>query len=74
MRDQSWSSSQKTVACGLLILDQFMKDCILWEKHHAGVGEQSEDEEVAETKPYGPTITFIPHFLALLRGKEVEES
>lgn len=74
MRDQSWSSSQKTAACGLLTLDQFIKDCILWEKHHAGVGEQCEGEEVADIKLYGPTITFIPHFLALLRGKEVKES
>lgn len=35
---------------------------------HAGVGEQCEEEEVAEVMCYEPTTTPILHLAALLRG------
>lgn len=53
--------------------DQFRKDCSLWEGLHAGAGEESEEEGVAETKRYELTVTPFPHPSALLEGEEAEE-
>jgi len=51
------------------MLEQFMKNCILWEGPHAGAGDEREEEGVAETKCYGLTATSIPHPPALQEGR-----
>ena len=47
------------------MLDQFVKDYVLWKEIHAGAGEESEDEGAAETKNYELTSIPIPHPPAL---------
>ena len=50
-----------------------MKDCIPCKGSHTGTREESEGEEVAETKCYGLTATPVSHPSALLGGgREVE--
>lgn len=44
------------------MLEQFVKDHILWEGHHYGAGKEREEEGVTERTP-------IPHSPALLRGR-----
>jgi len=49
--------------------DQFVEDCLLWEGHHAGAGEESEEEEAAERTCDELTVTPIPHPPVPLGGK-----
>lgn len=42
------------------MLDQFVKDYVLWKEIHAGAGEESEDEGAAEMKSYRQTTNPIP--------------
>jgi len=52
-----------------------VKDCIPWERPHAGAGEELDKEGIAEAKHYELTMTTIPHPLHCLEERdEVEES
>jgi len=42
-----------------VILEKLLKDCVSWERPHAGAGEECEEEGVAETKRYEVTTTPI---------------
>lgn len=42
-------------------LEQFMRDCVLWQEPHAGAGEEWDEEGAAEMKCYEVTTTPIPH-------------
>lgn len=58
-------------------LEQFMKDCLLWERAYTGVGSACEEEEAAETKCY--ELILIVHSVSpfpipscFSRGRKIE--
>jgi len=58
-----------------LMLDKFMEYCLPREGPHAGVGEECEEEGVAETTCDELTTTPIPHFPSpcAAQGEEIEK-
>jgi len=52
-----------------LMLKKFVEDCLPWLGPHAGAGEESEEEETAETMYDELTATPTPHPPAQLRGR-----
>ncbi|KAK4817118.1 hypothetical protein QYF61_027981 [Mycteria americana] len=50
------------------MLEKFMKDCLPWEGPHAVAGEETEEEEGAETTCDELTATPIPHPLCCFGG------
>lgn len=55
------------------MLEKSMKNCILWEKAHARVGEGHQEEGMAEMMCDELTTTSIPHPHVPLGGEQVQE-
>lgn len=51
------------------MLELFMKGCFLWERSHAGAGEEHGEEGAAEMTCYELTATSIPHPPELPTGR-----
>lgn len=51
------------------MLEQSLKECLMWVGTHTGTGKEHEEESVAEVKHYQLVTTPIPHLLAPIRGR-----